>query len=83
MIMYVNQLDSAVTPADNTPAGIYVGVTDFAQILDCIASGEIPTGTGQPLPVNWNPDPNNLPWYTGNGTQPMAYNPNPWAEINT
>ena len=49
-------------PLNTTYAAVYA-TTDFNNILDAIARGDIVCGTGQPLPVNWNEDPNaDLPW---------------------
>lgn len=61
-------------PVNLTPAATYAGVTNFATILDNIASGEIPSGSGQPFPVNWNTNPeDDLPWFPDGPT-----GANPW-----
>lgn len=39
-----------------TPAHHYLLTTDFSIILDELANGNIPCGTGKPFPVNWKND---------------------------
>lgn len=50
-----------------TPAHTHLATNDMSAILDDIARGNIPTGTGQPFPVNWKTDqnsqnPQDPPW---------------------
>lgn len=47
-----------------TPAHTYATTSNFANILDDLAKGNIPCGTGQPFPVNWKTETNNNnpPW---------------------
>lgn len=74
-IIYTDQLASNNdgNPVNATPAAIYAGITDFAVFLSNIATGEIPSGTGQPFPVNWNSENEDyLPWYQGG---PKSFNP--------
>lgn len=51
-----------------TPAHVYNGTQDFVKILEDMKKGEFPVGTGQPFPVNFdseeqqlNPDASS-PW---------------------
>lgn len=64
-IIYTDQLNSGNVLMNNTPAAVYAGLSCFATILDNIASGEIPSGSGEPFPVNWEESPDDgLPWYS-------------------
>ena len=60
IIYYENMTDEYGNVLNTTPAATYA-TTDLSAILDNIASGEIPTGTGKPLPVNWE-NKDNPPW---------------------
>lgn len=75
-IIYTDQIIGANNGGiiNNTPGAAYAGVNDFATILDNIASGEIPSGTGEPFPVNWNESPDNEPPWFPDGPNPS----NPW-----
>lgn len=75
IIYYDQVIDQSGNPRNNTPAGIYIGVHNFASILDNIASGEIVTGTGTPYPVNWEDNPEDkLPWFP-NGPNTGKFDP--------
>lgn len=65
-IIYADQIiNGNGGPSNLTPAATYAGVTNFATLLDNIASGEIPSGSGQPFPVNWKSEPaDDVPWFT-------------------
>lgn len=41
-----------------TPAHNYSATADFSVILDDMKRGELPVGTGQPFPVNFDVDQN-------------------------
>lgn len=73
-IIYTDQIINSGDPMmNNTPAAVYAGLNCFATILDNIASGEIPSGSGEPFPVNWPESPeNDLPWYPDG---PKSFNP--------
>ena len=61
-----------------TPAQALIATTDFAQILREIEVGNIPTGTGQPFPVNLKEEDYTPPWETNNGLSTF----NPWQLLN-
>ena len=82
-IIYTDQLASGNGgPINTTPAAIYAGVRDFATILDNIASGEIPSNTGQPFPVNWNDKGKDLPWFEGGPSNTNPWNSNMYKNDN-
>lgn len=54
-----------------TPAHRYVYQSDFSKILEDIAKGEIPCGSGQPFPVEFaNPDDDISKMNSGWGSSP-------------
>lgn len=65
----------------STPAHVYNGTSDFATILEDMKKGELPTGTGQPFPVNFDAEGDQMlsnnaasPWaqkYTNNMGEPL------------
>lgn len=88
MIIYT---DSEVNPEELfgtrnvTPAHLHLLTKDFSTILDDLASGKIPTGTGQPFDVNWDDEKEteNPPWikntiYQNNPSDGFF---NPWQNI--
>lgn len=94
--MYERSVDNMIIYTDSnvglfgtqmTPAHTHAATTDFANILDDLARGNIPCNTGKPFPVNWktennNVDENDLPWFTRTNYQQMpSYGfVNPWKE---
>lgn len=60
-IIYTDSLVSEKGTLLNTSPAATYATTDLSTILDNIASGEIPCGTGVPLDVNWNED-SKIPW---------------------
>jgi hypothetical protein len=62
-IIYIdNVADENGNLLNTTPAATFA-TTDLSTILDNIANGSIPCGTGKPLPVNWGKD-DKAPWDT-------------------
>ena len=53
---------------ETTPAHAYCGTNDLAAILDDIVKGNLPVGTKQPFPVNFD-DPSETQSYS-----------NPWVQ---
>ena len=51
-------------PLNTTPAAKYA-VADLDTILDCIARGELPCGTGEDYPADWPNDVGSdaTPWF--------------------
>lgn len=72
-IIYTDTLvGSDGLPLNTTYAATYA-TTDFSNILDAIARGDIQCGTGQIQPVNWKSNPDDdLPWDTDG---PSSSNP--------
>ena len=65
-----------------TPAHAYNGTIDFASILEDMKKGEFPVGTGQPFPVNFDDEEDQLPQnaaspWVQNRTHPMPGAPPP------
>lgn len=63
-----------------TPAHVYAAVNDFSVILEELAKGNIPSGTGQPFDVNWNTEENEnfnngSPWLNQNSPSGGFINP--------
>lgn len=89
MIIYTDS-NTGVFGTQITPAHTHAATTDFSNILDDLANGNIPCGTGQPFPVNWktdgdniDPDANRPPWVERTvyqQQQPPGFF-NPWANI--
>lgn len=68
------------TAVEMTPAHTYAMTNDFSKILDGLARGEIPCGSGRPFNVNWANDNDKsvqLPWYDDRYTEPFI---NPWTK---
>ncbi len=64
MIIYTDQVAN-MFGTELTPAHTYAMISDFSKILDAISRCDIPTGTGEPFPVNWKTeedDANRPPW---------------------
>ncbi len=60
-IIYIDKVaDENGNLLNTTPAATFA-TTDLSTILDNIANGVIPCGTGKPFPVNWGPD-DKAPW---------------------
>lgn len=84
MIIYTDS-NSEFIGTNLTPAHTHAATTDFANILDDLSKGNIPCGTGQPFPVNWEndskTDPNQPPWIDGSQPINWSTNPNPWSNL--
>ena len=62
MIIFTDEAANIFGGIAPSPAITHVS-RDFASILDEIARGNIPCGTGQPFDVNYKaPNPNANPW---------------------
>lgn len=60
-IIYIDNVADKDGNLLNTTPGATYATTDICTILDNIAKGVIPCGTGKVLPVNWGDD-NRAPW---------------------
>ena len=83
MILYTN--GNAVSLSgeggiEMTPAHTYAMTTDFSKILDGLANGDIPCGSGIPFNVNWNETRGQKlpPWY--DSRYPNGGFINPWTK---
>lgn len=78
MIIYTDSTSEFIGTS-LTPAHTYAAMTDFSNILDDLARGNIPCGTGEPFPVNWDnkSNDNQVPWFEGHPNT----NPNPWSNL--
>lgn len=76
MIIYTNA-EVGMFEGEMTPAQKYVSVTDFAQILNEIANGNIPTNSGVPFTCVWKETEDESSWLQMNNP-----NYNPWANMN-
>ena len=89
MIIYTDS-QTSVFGTQITPAHTHAATTDFSNILDDLANGNIPCGTGEPFPVNWSTDQPNVqdanrpPWVDRTVYEQQSQPPgffNPWANI--
>lgn len=82
MIIYTDS-NVSLFGTQMTPAHTHAAVTDFANILDDLACGNIPCNTGRPFPVNWKTENNDNdlpPWFKRTDYQQMPPGGfvNPW-----
>lgn len=71
MNIYTSGANPFNTP-NVTPAHVYAGTSDFADILADMEKGNLPVGTRQPFPVNFENEDGLVaspsPWTTHNST---------------
>lgn len=84
MLIYTDEIQSKF--GNMTPALAFQETTDFSAILSEIESGNIPSGTGQPFPVEDYKEKtqNDLPPWIANNTNYVTNVPpviNPWKDL--
>lgn len=60
-----------------TPMHVYAATQDFSIVLNDIRDGNLPVGTGQPFPVNFQDEEENPPSSFVRDRTSMFANPNP------
>lgn len=73
MNIYYSTKGTQYKTAVVTPAHVYAGTPDMADILNDMEKGEFPVGTGEPFPVNFSEE----------GVPNIPAGCSPWTAHNT